>query len=69
MLQLKRKSNELRINNYNPTSLKTWRANMDFQFVFDGYACAMDIVLYVSKAQKGMREFFFSSGNSYKQNY
>ena len=41
---LKRKPNELRINNYNPPCLKAWRANMDIQFVLDVYACAMYIV-------------------------
>ena len=41
MLKLKRKPNELRINNYNPLCLKAWRANMDIQFVFDVYARAM----------------------------
>ena len=39
--QIKRKPNELRINNYNPHCLKAWRANMDIQFVFDVYARAM----------------------------
>ena len=53
---LKRKPNELRINNYNPASLEAWRANMDIQFVLDVYACAMYIVSYISKAQKGMSE-------------
>ena len=53
---LKRKPNELRINNYNPACLKAWRANMDIQFVLDVYACAMYIVSYISKAQKGMSE-------------
>ena len=53
---LKRKPNELRINNYNPPCLKAWRANMDIQFVLDVYACAMYIVSYISKAQKGMSE-------------
>ena len=43
---LKRKPNELRINNYNPPCVKAWRANMDIQFVFDVYACAMYIVSY-----------------------
>ena len=33
-----------------------WRANMDIQFVLDVYACAMYIVSYISKAQKGMSE-------------
>ena len=51
---LKREPSELRINSYNPTCLKAWRANMDIQFVLDIYACAMYIVSYISKAQKGM---------------
>ena len=53
---LKRKPNELRINNYNPACLKAWRANMDIQFVLDVYACALYTVSYISKAQKGMSE-------------
>ena len=53
---LKRKPNELRINNYNPACLAAWRANMDIQYVLDVYACAMYIVSYISKAQKGMSE-------------
>ena len=51
-----RSPNELRINNYNAACLQAWRANMDIQFVLDVYACAMYIVLYISKAQKGMSE-------------
>ena len=51
---MKRKPNELRINNYNAVCLSAWRANMDIQFV--QYACAMYIVSYISKAQKGMSE-------------
>ena len=58
---LKRKPNELRINNYNPACLKAWRANMDIQFVLDVYACAMYIVSYISKAQKGMRELLWQA--------
>ena len=53
---LKRSPNELRINNYNPACLQAWRANMDIQFVLDVYACAMYIVSYISKAQKGMSD-------------
>ena len=53
---LKRSPNELRIINYNPTCLRAWRANMDIQYVLDVYACAMYIVSYISKAQKGMSE-------------
>ena len=53
---LKRNPNELRINNYNPACLSAWRANMDIQYVLDVYACAVYIVNYISKAQKGMSE-------------
>ena len=53
---LKRNPNELRINNYNAACLSAWRANMDIQFVLDVYACAVYIVNYISKAQKGMSE-------------
>ena len=53
---LKRSPNQLRINNYNPTCLLAWRANMDIQYVLDVYACAMYIVSYISKSQKGMSE-------------
>ena len=53
---LKRNPNLLRINNYNAAYLSAWRANMDIQFVLDVYACAIYIVSYISKAQKGMSE-------------
>ena len=53
---LKRNPNELRINNYNSACLSAWIANMDIQFVLDVYACAVYIVNYISKPQKGMSE-------------
>ena len=53
---LERNPNELRVNNYNSACLSAWRANMDIQFVLDVYACAMYIVSYISKAQKGMSQ-------------
>ena len=53
---LKRHSNELRINNYNKHCLLAWRANMDVQFILDIYSCAMYVVSYISKAQRGMSE-------------
>lgn len=53
---LKRTPDELRINNYNAACLSAWRANMDIQFVLDVYACAVYIVSYISKAQKGMSD-------------
>ena len=53
---LKRNPNELRINNYNKSCLLAWRANMDIQYVLDVYACAMYIVSYITKGQRGMSE-------------
>lgn len=52
----KRNPNELRINNYNAACFSAWRTNMDIQIVLDVYACAVYIVNYISKAQKGMSE-------------
>ena len=51
---LKRNPSELRVNNYNSACLNAWRENMYIQFVLDVYVCAMYIVSYISKAQKGM---------------
>ena len=53
---LRRKPSEIRINNYNVACLNAWHANMDIQFVLDVYACAVYIVSYISKAQKGMSD-------------
>ena len=53
---LKRNPNELTINNYNPACLSAWRANMDIQYVLDVNACAVYVVNYISKGQKGMSE-------------
>ena len=47
-IYLKRSPNELQINNYNPTCLRAWRANMDIQYVLDHFV--------YFKAQKGMSE-------------
>ena len=53
---LKRNPNELRVNNYSSACLSAWRANMDIKYVLDVYACAMYIVSYICKAQKGMSQ-------------
>ena len=52
----KQQPNELKVNNSNSSCLSAWRANMDIQFVLDVYACAMYIVSYISKAQKGISD-------------
>ena len=51
---LKRKPADTSINNFNPTLLKIWRANMDIQYVTDPWACAMYILSYISKGERQM---------------
>ena len=51
---LKRQPSEIRINLYNENLLCAWNANIDLQYVLDPYACAMYIVSYISKSQRGM---------------
>ena len=51
---LKRKPSEVRVNPYMKALLPAWKANHDLQFVLDPYACAVYIVSYISKSQKGM---------------
>ena len=51
---LKRQPSEIRINLYNEQLLCAWNANIDLQYVLDPYACAMYIVSYISKSQRGM---------------
>ena len=53
-LLLRRAPSEIRIKNYNSTLLNTWKANMDIQFVLDPYACAVYILSYITKGQRGM---------------
>ncbi|XP_061173536.1 uncharacterized protein LOC133182702 [Saccostrea echinata] len=53
-LFLKRNPCEIRVNPYMKNVLSAWRANHDLQFVLDPYACAMYIVSYISKSQRGM---------------
>ena len=47
-------SEEIRINSYNTTLLRAWKANMDIQYVLDPYACATYILSYITKGQRGM---------------
>lgn len=56
-LLLKRSTSEVRINNYNTDPLKAWRADMDLQFVLDPYACAVYILSYITKGQRGRANF------------
>ena len=62
-LFLKRSPNQIRINNFNQNLLAAWQANMDLQFVIDPYACAVYILSYISKGQRGMSKLLEQANN------
>ncbi|KAJ8049970.1 hypothetical protein HOLleu_02958 [Holothuria leucospilota] len=51
---LKRTPSAIRVNCYMKNLLETYGANHDMQFVTDPFACAVYIVAYMSKSQRGM---------------
>ena len=51
---LQRAPKEAFVNAYNKDLLLTWKANVDIQFVLDGYTCAKYVVQYISKAGGGV---------------
>ena len=51
---LKRSTNAIFINGYNPKILQTWRANIDIQYILDEYACASYILSYINKSDGGI---------------
>ena len=55
-IYLKRSPSEIRINPYMKHLLDAWKANHDMQYIMDPYACAMYIVAYMSKSQRGMSQ-------------
>ena len=48
----KRKPCEIRMNNYMPNCLHTWRANHDIQLFLNPHAMIEYILSYVTKGQK-----------------
>ena len=58
---LKRTPKDIRLNLYNDKVLKAWKANIDIQFILDPYACAMYIVSYISKSQRGMSSLLYAA--------
>ena len=44
----------MRINAHNTTIWHLWKANMDLQFILDPYACAVYVISYIGKSQRGM---------------
>jgi len=53
---MKRAMSDLWTNNYNPDILRSWRGNMDIQYITDVYACIVYIVSYACKAENSMSE-------------
>ena len=53
---LKRMPNECKINNYNPHVTLAWQANMDIQYVLNGYACVMYVASCMMKSVRAMGE-------------
>ena len=53
---LKREPNECFINNYNPSVMLAWQANMDIQFVLNAYASIMYVASYIMKTERSMGE-------------
>ncbi|KAJ8048677.1 ATP-dependent DNA helicase PIF1 [Holothuria leucospilota] len=51
---LKRDPCDIRVNPYMKNLLSIYGANHDIQYVLDPYACAVYIVAYMSKSQRGM---------------
>ena len=53
-VSLEKQPKDIRLNLYNEAGLEAWKANIDIQLILDPYACAMYIVLYINKSQRGM---------------
>ncbi|XP_074542437.1 uncharacterized protein LOC141802702 isoform X2 [Halichoeres trimaculatus] len=54
---LKRGPQDCWVNNYNPSLLEAWDANMDIQFILNPYSCVAYICSYISKAEHGLSEY------------
>jgi len=52
------------VNGYNEKLLFAWRANIDFQFVIDTYACAKYCVGYIFKAEGGVSKLLRAASDS-----
>ena len=53
---LQREPHECCINNYNPSVMLAWQANIDIQFVLNAYACVMYVASYIMKTERSMGE-------------
>ena len=53
---LKHEPDECFINNYNPSVMLAWQANIDIQFLLNAYACVMYVASYIMKTERSMGE-------------
>ena len=53
---LQREPHECLINNYNPSVMLAWQANMDIRYVLNAYTCVMYVASYIMKTEKSMGE-------------
>ena len=54
IIVLKRTLKERNVNNYNKEFMLAWRANLDIQFCYDGFAIVTYLTDYITKADAGV---------------
>ena len=63
---LKRKLNEIYINNYMFHLVNVWKANQDIQYVLDPYSCVVYICNYLMKNNKSMSKLLENASKEAK---
>ena len=63
---LKRKLNEIYINNYMFHLVDVWKANHDIQYVLDPYSCVVYICDYLMKNNKSMSKLLENASKEAK---
>ncbi|XP_071953317.1 uncharacterized protein [Antedon mediterranea] len=51
---IKRNPQDVWVNQYNPSLLRAWNANMDIQYITNVYACIIYVIGYMSKSEREM---------------
>ena len=64
---LKRKLEEIYLNNYMKDLVHVWNANHDIQYVLDPYSCVVYICDYLTKNNKGMSKLLEQAAKEAKQ--
>ena len=63
---LKRTLKERNVNNYNKEFMLAWRANLDIQFCYDGYAVVTYLTDYITKTDAGVTKALQKTVNETK---